>query len=140
MDGQFLPRLKSRVSLPHLMKSTIDYTNAMVAVYPGIETNPFAGPEKACNGGGYSQPSGGATFFINGQHITVEINDSSCGDFGSRVYYCVKSKDHVWNWCEGTMENASIDDPETVSDILDSIAGCLNINPCALLDAAWTVL
>ena len=66
------------------------------------ETNPFADPEKANNGGGYSQPSIELEF-IDG--VKCFINDDSCGDFGTRISVCFKSGAGSWvaNW--GTMED-----------------------------------
>lgn len=46
-----------------------------------VETNPFANPEKANNGGGYSQPL--ITGTING--VPFELHDTGCGDFGGRA-------------------------------------------------------
>ena len=53
----------------------------------GAQTNPHYDPDTANNGGGYWQFSGGIVVDLNGQLVTVEVDDTSCGDFGSRVYF-----------------------------------------------------
>ncbi len=50
----------------------------------GAQTNPHYDPDTANNGGGYWQFSGGIVVDLNGQLVTVEVDDTSCGDFGSR--------------------------------------------------------
>lgn len=51
----------------------------------GAETNSHYEPSRACNGGGYSQPCGGAVFYIpNIGDVIVIFDDTSCGDFGRR--------------------------------------------------------
>lgn len=51
----------------------------------GEETNPFVNPDRACNGGGYSQPAGGAVWATSTVgDLIVSCYDSSCGDFGAR--------------------------------------------------------
>ena len=47
------------------------------------ETNEFANPRFANNGGGYSQPEYKVEF-SDGE--IFKIQDTSCGDFGSRVF------------------------------------------------------
>lgn len=47
------------------------------------ETNPFASRELAGNGGGYSQP---LTVLRFADGVRVEVEDTSCGDFGSRYW------------------------------------------------------
>lgn len=43
----------------------------------GCETNPYANPDTANNGGGYSQPSGGILVALeNGEFLTVTVDDS----------------------------------------------------------------
>ena len=51
----------------------------------GEETNSFVNPDRACNGGGYSQPAGGAVWATSTVgDLAVSCYDSSCGDFGAR--------------------------------------------------------
>lgn len=66
-----------------------------------VETNEFADPEKANNGGGYSQPSIELEF-IDG--VKCFIDDTSCGDFGTRMSACFTVGTDTWvaNW--GTMD------------------------------------
>lgn len=45
-----------------------------------VETNAFADPTKASNGGGYSQPL--ITGTVGG--VPFELHDTSCGEFGDR--------------------------------------------------------
>lgn len=47
------------------------------------ETNPFANPATANNGGGYFQPE---TVVLFDDGSSVDILDKSCGDFGTRIY------------------------------------------------------
>lgn len=49
-----------------------------------IEQNPFADPDRACNGGGYHQPYIEWEFDYRGEHFMFVIDDSNCGDFGER--------------------------------------------------------
>lgn len=55
------------------------------------ETNPFYDPETCHNGGGYSQPS---TYAELSDGTTVDIEDSSCGDFGGRIYAVLRKGDN----------------------------------------------
>lgn len=51
----------------------------------GEETNPFANPDYAHDGGGYSQPAGGAVWATSTVgDLLVDCADMSCGDFGAR--------------------------------------------------------
>lgn len=53
------------------------------------ETNPFANLDVANNGGGYSQP---AIYLLVGDNVWY-IEDTSCGDFGTRVFVARASVD-----------------------------------------------
>ena len=58
-----------------------DDTGAIRAEILNIrETNGFADPATANNGGGYSQPK----IVVRWENWHIEITDLSCGDFGSR--------------------------------------------------------
>lgn len=48
------------------------------------EQNAFYDPDKANNGGGYSQPLKKTTFEWQGEEYEFVYDDMSCGDFGSR--------------------------------------------------------
>lgn len=99
----------------------------------GRATNPAYDPDTANNGGGYWQFSGGILAEINGQLVTVEIDDSSCGDFGSRIYVDVIADGFCWRYVDGSMDDASIDEPEEVAGILASASGALGVDALALV-------
>lgn len=54
--------------------------------------------ETARNGGGYSQPEGGCVLEINGDLLSVEVSDTSCGDFGSRVSVEIDAPSAQMRW------------------------------------------
>lgn len=91
-------------------------------------------PDTANNGGGYWQFYGGAKFSaVNGQVIIVEVQDTSCGDFGTRCQYDITVQDATealaWFVNVGTMDDASIDSQETIDAVFAAIAGELGILP-----------
>ena len=102
----------------------------------GAHTNPHYDPDTANNGGGYWQFSGGIFVDLNGQLVTVDVDDTSCGDFGSRVYFAVTADGFCWRFSDGTMDDASIDTPDDVSGVLRSISGVLGVDSEALISAA----
>lgn len=102
----------------------------------GLPTNPEYDPDTANNGGGYWQFAGGILADISGHLVTVEVNDTSCGDFGARVYVDVIADDYHWRFVGGTMADASIDAPEEIDDVLASISGVLGVNASGLIAAA----
>jgi hypothetical protein len=102
----------------------------------GAQTNPHYDPDTANNGGGYWQFLGGIVVALNGQLVTVEVDDTSCGDFGSRVYFSVTADGFFWHFSDGTMDDASIDTPEDVLGVLRSISGVLGVDAEALISAA----
>ena len=102
----------------------------------GAQTNPHYDPDTANNGGGYWQFSGGIVVDLNGQLVTVDVDDTSCGDFGSRVYFSVTADGFCWRFSDGTMDDASIDTPEDVLGVLRSISGVLGVDAEALISAA----
>lgn len=65
--------------------------------------NPFYSPDTANNGGGYNQPY--IEVWLEGNRRFI-IDDTSCGDFGSRVHARLENADgeslRVANW--GDME------------------------------------
>lgn len=91
------------------------------------ETNPFANSTFANNGGGYSQPYSGYILDMGGRVglLCVEVEDYSCGDFGTRVNVeiDVPAVQMRWSVCIGTMDDTAIDDPEEVEDVENSILG-----------------
>lgn len=91
-------------------------------------------PDTANNGGGYWQFYGGAKFSaVNGQAVIIEVQDTSCGDFGTRLGYDITVQDAAkaleWHVNTGTMDDASIDPDETINAVFAAIAKELNISP-----------
>ena len=99
----------------------------------GRATNPAYDSDTANNGGGYWQFAGGLMAEINGQLVAVDVDDASCGDFGSRVYVAIIADGYHWRYADGTMDDASIDAPEEVADILASASGVLGVDALALV-------
>lgn len=102
----------------------------------GWATNPAYDPDTASNGGGYWQYAGGIVADVNGQLVTVEVDNTSCGDFGSRYYVDVIADGYHWRFVGGTMADASIDAPEEIDAVLASISGVLGVNAADLMLAA----
>lgn len=91
-------------------------------------------PDTANNGGGYWQFYGGAIFpALNGQVVIVEVQDTSCGDFGTRIWYDITiqntAKALEWHVNIGTMDDASIDSDETIDAVFAAIAKELGVLP-----------
>jgi len=78
-----------------------------MVVYGWLETNPFANPDKANNGGGYSQPEIHLSFSDGTEGV---IYDTSCGDFGTRISLILKKGDVEQGAAWGTMENNNCSD------------------------------
>lgn len=102
----------------------------------GMPTNPKYNPDTANNGGGYWQFAGGILADISGHLVTVDIVNTSCGDFGSRYYVDVLADGYHWRFAGGTMADASIDAPEEIDAVLASISGVLGVNAADLMFAA----
>ena len=110
-------------------------------------------PDTANNGGGYWQFYGGAVFSAeNGQVVIVEVEDTSCGDFGTRIWCDVTVQDTTnaleWHVNMGSMDDASIDPQETIDAVFAAIARALGVLPedidnmlcdadCGASEAAW---
>lgn len=91
-------------------------------------------PDTANNGGGYWQFYGGAMFSAeNGQFVIVELEDTSCGDFGTRCQYDITVQDATkalgWFINTGSMDDASIDSQETIDAVFAAIARALGVLP-----------
>ena len=90
----------------------------------GYNTNEHYDPSLAHNGGGYWQPSGEVEFstgLFNGTiyHITVQYIDTSCGEFGSRIFYGIRSSDnHMWVVAYNDMD----DDQSMSHDEIEKVA------------------
>lgn len=99
----------------------------------GNPTNPAYDSETANNGGGYWQYAGGILADVNGQLVTVEVDDLSCGDFGSRIFVDVSADGFCWHTNFGTMDDASIDTLDEINTIYASISGVLGVDANALV-------
>ncbi len=90
-------------------------------------------PDTANNGGGYFQPSGTVTVQTERGIATIDVDDTSCGDFGSRIAILVRAAGCVITLCLGSMES----DPDDVIDgCLEAIAEMTGEDPSALVDMA----
>lgn len=87
--------------------------------------------DRCNNGGSYYQPTGGALFSVGGQFVAVEIDDTSCGDFGSRLSVSIETGTHNWSWTTGTMDDTSIATRAEEDAILASISGVLGMDALA---------
>ena len=78
----------------------------------GWESNPFANPDFASNGGGYSQPEGGALVELsNGSIAVVDYFDHNCGDFGSDAHVNVELLDgSSWGFSFGSNSDNDFDE------------------------------
>lgn len=115
--------------------------DARMVSFWGCECNSAADSNTANNGGGYFQPFGGMLVALeNGDYLTVSIDDMSCGDFGTCIFWDVVSTDgRSWGGCYGSMNDAAID-WEWSEDSLDSISGVYGIDGRAMLaDAVQAV-
>lgn len=90
----------------HTMKST------KIITFWGWESNPFANPDFANNGGGYSQPEGGALVELpNGSMAVVDYFDHNCGDFGRDAHVSVELLDgHSWGFSFGSNSDNDFDE------------------------------
>lgn len=79
------------------------------------------------NGGSYYQPHGGALLRIGEQDVVVNIDDTSCGDFGSRIFVNIECDTHKWVFTFGTMDDASINSDEELEEIWHSAGAILGI-------------
>lgn len=79
--------------------------NTKIITFWGGESNPFANPEFANNGGGYSQPEGSALVELpNGSMAVVDYYDHNCGDFGRDAHVSVELLDgHSWGSLSGAI-------------------------------------
>ena len=102
----------------------------------GLPTNPEYDPDTVNNGGGYWQFAGGILVDISGRLISVEVDNTSCGDFGSRYFIDVTADGFRWRFVGGTMGGAPINFSKEIDDVLASISGVLGVNAADLMFAA----
>ena len=108
----------------------------VISVY-GVNANPFYSPSKSNNGGGYWQPCGVALISLDdGELVTVDVDNTSCGDFGYRYSFAVEADGFLWGWNDSNMDGEYSDSPDKIDAIIDSIGGVLGCDPCAILDLA----
>lgn len=96
----------------------------MVSIW-GCNVNPFYSADRCNNGGGYWQPCGGCLYDVHGTSVVVEVDDLSCGDFGSRVGVVITDAEHQWSISYGTMSGADEDDD--IDAVMASVSGCLGV-------------
>lgn len=95
----------------------------------GSESNPFANPNLAANGGGYSQPEGGAVIKLaNGKLAVVNYFDHDCGDFGRDAHVSVEVGGRIWSFEFGSSSANDYDAVApsffaNVGEELSSVAG-----------------
>lgn len=102
-----------------------------IEAYCAWESNPFANPRTANNGGGYSQPEGWAVVSLaDGRTITIAYSDMSAGDFGTRKWATVnnETEGYTVRFSWGSMENREIDRQE-----MDELSNRLGIDAWALI-------
>lgn len=108
----------------------------ILSVY-GENVNSFYSPATCNNGGGYWQPCGVALISLdNGQLVTVEFNDSSCGDFGRRESFSVEVDGFKWGWNYSNIDGEYSNTDREINAILDSISGVLRCDPDDIINLA----
>lgn len=75
----------------------------------------------------YGQFEGGVVATINDKEVIIEVEDTSCGDFGDRIFISVFDGEHLWMFNDGTMDDASID-VEYAEEMYASISSILDID------------
>lgn len=101
------------------MKTTINTVNAIniISIVSFWGDAPEHDVAYSSNGGSYYQPHGGALLHVGNQDVVVNIDDTSCGDFGSRVFVTIECDTHKWEFAFGTMDDASINSNEELEEI-----------------------
>lgn len=108
----------------------------VISVY-GVNANPFFSASKANNGGGYWQPCGVALISLDdGKLVTVDVDNTSCGDFGCRYSFAVEADGFFWGWNDSNMDWEHSDSPDKIDAIINSIGGVLGSDPFELLNLA----
>ena len=111
------------------MKTTINTVNAInfISIVSFWGDAPEYDVAYSSNGGSYYQPCGGALLRIGEKDVVVNIDDTSCGDFGSRVNVSIECDTHKWVFTFGTMGDASINSDEELEEIWLSASAILGI-------------
>ena len=108
----------------------------IVSVY-GENVNFAYSPATCNNGGGYWQPCGVALISLDdGRLVTVEFDDTSCGDLGRRESFSVEVDGFRWCWNYSTMDGEYSDSIGKINSILDSIDGVLRCDPDDIINLA----
>lgn len=97
----------------------------------GRPTNPHYDPSRSSDGGGYWQFEGGCLFEIEGRMVTVEVEDSSCGEFGSRMDAQITDPEHKWYFVWGSMDDVEGFYPD--EEVIRSASGCIGIADAGIL-------
>lgn len=110
----------------------------------GSQGNEFYDPAAANNGGGYDQSYGGITVQVGDEHLYIEVDDTSCGEFGERYSIAVYAIERQMKWF---IHFNQIDEQKECEKALRrwkkdkrSIAGVLEITLEGvekLINAAW---
>lgn len=116
---------------------TINNTSINIISVSAENTNRFFDEATCCTGGGYWQFQGIVLMEIaNDTLVSVEIDNTSCGDLGYRKYYEITTDDLEWYWYDSNMDDAADTPLEDIVEILDSIEGIIGIDPVDLIDVA----
>ncbi len=81
------------------------------------EQNPHYDPAKSYNGGGYHQPFIEYAGEVVGEHVTILIDDTSCGDFGSRYAVTIAFDEKSYHYVIDTINK----EPNEYSDVPDKV-------------------
>lgn len=107
--------------------TTINNVTNTIAIISFWGDAPEYNHELSHDGGSYYQPCGVALLRIGNQYVVVELDDASCGDFGSRVRVSIECDTHKWMFTFGTMDDASIDTEDELEKIWLSAGTVLGI-------------
>lgn len=108
------------------MKTTINAANTITVISFWGDARGYVA-ELSNNGGRYYQPRGGALLRVGEQDVIVELDDTSCGDFGSRVFVSIECDTHKWVFAFGSMDDVSINSDEELEEIWLSAGSILGI-------------
>ena len=116
---------------------TINETSMNIISVSAENINSLYSERTCVDGGGYWQPCGIALIELtNGMLVSVECDNTSCGDFGYRKYYEVAVDGFMWYWYESNMDGEADTPLERICEILNSIHGVIGVDPVDVLDGA----